>query len=117
MARRSHEEADDSLELFLSTSCDSFGGIVFITLLVCLLPAKSATEAYLDLQNNRDKLAKIQREASELDAKAAKPTAPKAEEPPPKQKSDNSAEELARLEEELKSRQAELAELKATVGE
>ncbi|MEI6235923.1 MAG: hypothetical protein WCT04_22945 [Planctomycetota bacterium] len=33
------------MELFLSTSCDSFGGIVFITLMICLMPSKSTLEA------------------------------------------------------------------------
>ncbi len=53
MARRREVEDDDGLELFLSTSCDSFGGIVFIMLLIRLLPTKKMDVMLEDLNQSK----------------------------------------------------------------
>lgn len=70
MRRRAATDEDSSMELFLSTSCDSFGGIVFITLMICLLPSKSnegSSAAGLDA--GPAELALLEKEKSDLSRK------------------------------------------------
>src|SRR5471030_1479809 len=70
MARRREVEDDDGLELFLSTSCDSFGGIVFIMLLICLLPTKKLDSLLAERDKARAQLAQIQSEIDKLQDRA-----------------------------------------------
>lgn len=70
MARRKEAEDDDSLELFLSTSCDSFGGIVFIMLLICLLPTKKLDNLLAERDRARTELARIQADIDKLEERA-----------------------------------------------
>src|SRR5476649_228518 len=71
MARRREVEDDDGLELFLSTSCDSFGGIVFIMLLICLLPTKKMDGMLQDLNQSKAKLAALHAEIDALENRGA----------------------------------------------
>ncbi len=114
MARRKVAEDDDSLELFLSTSCDSFGGIVFIMLLICLLPTKKLDNLIAERDRARAQLAQIQSEIDKLQdrAKLASAHAPKPKaDPPPLQA------QLASAENELKVRELERTELEASLAE
>lgn len=124
MARRAQNEApEDSLDLFLSTSCDSFGGIVFITLLVCLLPAKSATEALVELERSREKITQIKRELPELEAQLSQWTSLKELEQALREKSglqqrdgNDLKQDVSRAEAEAQARLRERDELKIAIA-
>lgn len=71
MARRRSTSDDSSLELLLDTVTNAFGGIVFITILVCVMPSRVAsvpapTEAQTDVR--RLVLEKLRFEVAEKEA-------------------------------------------------
>lgn len=59
--------ANDSLELLLDTICNTFGGIVFIALLVSLLISQSSTEVSI-ASVEESKQAEMQRLSAEIEA-------------------------------------------------
>ena len=115
MARRKEAEDDDSLELFLSTSCDSFGGIVFIMLLICLLPTKKLDRLIEERDRAKAQLAQIQSEIDKLQDRAKLAAAEKDQKP----KSDPPTllAKLTSAENELKARERERKDLEVALAE
>lgn len=56
-------EAGDSLDLLLDTICNTFGGVLFMAMLICLLAGKPSARAHVDAESSaRDQLASMDAE-------------------------------------------------------